>query len=61
MTESRARYIEARQELYRNKKPPHRLVRCCQCGGLDAPEKMGLVGNNVYKCGFCLLGTKEEA
>lgn len=59
MTESRARYIEARQELYRHKEPPQRLVRCCQCGGLDTPEKMGLVGDGVYKCAFCLLGTKE--
>lgn len=40
-------------------KPVQRLVRCCQCGGLDVPEKMWLVGDGVYKCAFCLLGTKE--
>lgn len=58
MTESRARYIEARQELYRNQQPKPRTVRCCQCGIEGAPKDMGCVGDNVYKCVYCLLGTK---
>ena len=59
MTESRERFIESRRELYRNQKPKPRTVRCCKCGIEGAPKDMGYVGDNVYKCAFCLPGTKE--
>lgn len=35
------------------------MVRCCKCGIEGEPKDMGYIGNNVYKCVYCLLGTKE--
>lgn len=59
MTESRERYIEARQELYRHPEP--KFVHCCKCGKADKRTNMGVVVYNVYKCWECLAGIKEEA
>ena len=61
MTESRERYIENRQELYRHPEQKPRTVWCCKCGMAGEPRNMGLVGDGVYKCWMCLAGIKEEA
>ena len=61
MTESRERFIEQRQELYRHPEPKPEFVRCCKCGKADKRTNMGVVGYNVYKCWECLAGIVEGA
>lgn len=59
MTESRERFIEKRQELYRHPEPKPEFVHCCKCGKADKRSNMGVVGYNVYKCWGCLAGIVE--
>lgn len=59
MTESKERFIEMRQELYRHPEPKPEFVHCCKCGKADKRSNIGVVGYNVYKCWGCLAGIVE--
>lgn len=53
MTESRERFIEKRQELYRNVKPQPTTARCKYCGKSYPVGELGCIGYGVYICRRC--------
>jgi hypothetical protein len=53
MTESRERFIEARQELYRHAVPKPSTARCKYCGKAYPMGEMGCIGYGVYICRGC--------
>lgn len=53
MTESRERYIVARQELYRHAQPKPEFVHCCKCGKAYPVVELGCIGYGVYICMGC--------
>ena len=67
MTESRERFIEMRQDLYRHAQPKPTTARCKYCGKAYPVGEMGCIGNGwtveVIKHFFSFLpwAKKEEA
>lgn len=53
MTESRERFIEKRQEIYRHVKPKPTTHRCKYCGKEYPEAEMGQIGFNVWMCRGC--------
>lgn len=55
MTESRERFIEARQELYRHAAPKPKTARCKYCDKEYQQSKMGQIGDDVWMCKKCAM------
>ena len=53
MTESRERYLEQRQELYRHAAPKPTTARCKYCGKSQPVVELGQIGYGVYICRGC--------
>lgn len=53
MTESRERFLEARQELYRHPEPKPATARCKYCGKRYPVGELGCIGYGVYICRRC--------
>jgi hypothetical protein len=53
MTESRERFIKARQELYRHAQPKPTTARCKYCGKSYPVVELGRIGYGVYICMGC--------
>ena len=51
-------FVESRASRYKEreimKRTPVHPVRCCICGAVGMPSRMGHVGANVYKCAKCM-------
>ena len=53
MTESRERFIEKQQELYRHAAPKPSTARCKYCGKAYPVGELGQIGYGVYICRRC--------
>lgn len=53
MTESRERFIEMRQELYRHAQPKPTTARCKYCGKSYPVGELGQIGYDVWICRRC--------